>query len=290
MHNKISCTAQRIDQIYPYTIQSAVTAPTFKLGLQYLSHNRVKIVELDDLSVLSEVEGDPGRYQQRIYLENDSLVTRCSCSSPERPFCRHCVAVLLELHRLITVRGLDPRKEPALSAKPLSEEENPPSTVGSKLREITLFMDWLKRVVKALQSEQALPEMPDLGPGELRVWVQALQRLHKRWQRSEEERSALEADLSARERQLETSVQEAKELHAVCEGLRLDLASNWDMLSRTAKERDQLGERLKSTMDDLIMKTRLELECLATSRKEISAALEALTPVQSPQLTQRTNE
>ena len=290
MYNKIPCTAQRIDQIYPYTLQSAVTAPTFKLGLQYLSHHRVKILEFDELGLASEVEGESGRYQQRIYLDHNSLFTRCSCTSPERPFCRHCVAVLLEFHRLTTVQGLDPLKEPARLAKPLSEEENPPSSVSTQLREITLFMDWLKLAVKALQSEQAFPEKPALGPGELRVWAQALQRLQERWQQSEAERAVLDADLAARMKQLEAAVQETHELHSVCEGLQQELARNRDLLARTAQERDQLGERLKATVDELILRHRLELEGLATSRQEISAALEALRHVEAPHLTQSPNE
>jgi hypothetical protein len=57
-----------------------------------------------------------------------------------------------------------------------------------------------------------------------------------------------------------------------------------------AQERDQLGERLKATVDELILRHRLELEGLATSRQEISAALEALRHVEAPHLTPSTNE
>lgn len=290
MYNKIPCTAQRIDQIYPYTLQSAVSAPTFKLGLQYLSHHRVKILEFDEVGLASEVEGDTGRYQQRIYLDRNSLFTRCSCTSPERPFCRHCVAVLLEFHRLTTVQGLDPLKEPARLAKPLSEEENPPSSVGTQLRELTLFMDWLRLAVKALQSEQPFPERPTLGPGELRTWTQALQRLQERWQQSEAERAILDADLVVRMKQLEAALQDTKELHAHCEELKQELARSRDLLARTARERDRLGEKLKATVDEFILRHRLELEGLATSRQEISSTLDALRHVEAPDLTPSTNE
>jgi len=290
MYNKIPCTAQRIDQIYPYTLQSAVLAPTFKLGLQYLSHHRVKILEFDEVGLASEVDGDTGRFQQRIYLDRNSLFTRCSCTSPERPFCRHCVAVLLEFHRLTTVQGLDPLKEPARLAKPLSEEENPPSSVGTQLRELTLFIDWLRLAVKALQSEQPFPERPALGPGELRVWTQALQRLQERWQQSEAERAILDADLVVRIKQLEAALQDTKELHAHCEELKQELAKSRELLARTAQERDHLGEKLKATVDDFILKHRLELEGLATSRQEISSALEALRQIETPDLTPSTDE
>jgi hypothetical protein len=122
------------------------------------------------------------------------------------------------------------------------------------------------------------------------VWAQSLQRLQERWQQSEAERAILDADLAGRMKQLEAAVQETHELHAVCEGLQQELARNRDLLARTAQERDQLGERLKATVDDFILRHRLELEGLATSRHEISAALDALRHVEAPHLTQSPNE
>lgn len=289
MHNKIPSTAMRIDEVYPYTIQSAVPVPTFKLGLEYLSQGRVKILQSDDSSISSQVEGDSGSYQQRIYLEKGSLVTKCSCSSPERPLCRHCLAVMLEFHRLAMGRELRARQDKPFLAKPLLHEENRGTTIGFKLRQITIFMDWLQLAVKAVQSDQDLPEAPDLEPGELRTWVQALQRFQDRFQQTEEERAALVSDLMAHKRQLETYEQEAKKLHEVCEGLRHDLASSRAMLVQIAKERDQVGRQLKSMIDDFIVKKRMEIEGLTMSLQQISVALGELTPVQSPQLIETTN-
>ena len=120
--------------------------------------------------------------------------------------------------------------------------------------------------------------------------LQSLQRLHERWQQSEAERAILDADLAARMKQLEAALQETQEVHAVCEGLQQELARNRDLLARTAQERDQLGERLKATVDDFILRHRLELEGLATSRQEISTALDALRQVEAPHLTPSTNE
>ena len=287
MRNHIECTEQKLDQIYPYVLQAAAPAPAFEVGLHYLSTDRVRILEADDQTIVAEVLDDSGSFQQRIFLENGSLITECSCSSPELPFCPHCVAALLAFQRQVTAAGQQSVAEETTDTK-LVEGEGPVPAGASPLRELTLFMEWLHVAGKALQHDEALPEQPDLNPGELQSITESIQMLHHRSQRNIERQVTLESELAARDKQLESSVQDVKELQAVCEGLRQDVTSLRSLLARIARERDQSAEHLTSLVDDLILKKQSELESLTTSRHGISTALEALTPVDSQLLLEAT--
>jgi hypothetical protein len=287
MRNSIECTEQKLDQIYPYVLQAAAPAPAFEVGLHYLSTDRVKILEADDQTIVAEVLDDSSSFQQRIMLENGSLITECSCSSPELPFCPHCVAALLAFQRQVTAAGQQAVSEETTDTKPV--EGNGPVPAGtSPLHELTLFMEWLHVAGKALQGDEALPQQPDLNPGELKAITESIQRLHHHWKRNTERQVALESELAARDKQLESSVQDVKEWHAVCEGLRHDVTSLRSLLARIARERDQSAGQLTSLVDDLILKKQSELESLTTSRHGISTALEALTPIDSQLLLEAT--
>lgn len=287
MRNSIECTEQKLDQIYPYVLQAAAPVPAFEVGLHYLSTDRVKILEADDQTIVAEVLDDSGSYQQRIILEHGSLITECSCSSPELPFCPHCVAALLAFQRQVTAPGQQAVSEETMDTEPV--EGNGAAPAGtSPLRELTLFMEWLHLAGKALQVDEALPQQPDLNPGELKAITESIQTLHHRSQRNTERQVVVESELAARDKQLESSVQDVKELHAVCEGHRQDVASLRSLLARITRERDQSAEQLTSLVDDLILKKQSELESLAASRHGISTALEALTPVDSQLLLEAT--
>ncbi len=287
MRNNIECTEQKLDQIYPYVLQAAAPAPAFEVGLHYLSTDRVRILEADDQMILAEVLDDSSSFQQRIILENGSLITECSCSSPELPFCPHCVAALLAFQRQVSAAGQQSVSEETTDTKPV-EGDGPVPAATSPLRELTLFMEWLHVAGKALQGDDALPQEPDLNPGELKSITESIQMLHHHSQRNSARQVALESELAARDKQLESSVQEVKDLHAVCEGLRQDVTSLRSLLARIARERDQSAEQLTSLVDDLILKKQSELESLTTSRHGISTALEALTPIDSQLLLEAT--
>ena len=66
------------------------------IGDQYFSDQRVSILEANGTQVVAEVNGTYGVYSQTIKLRGGTLSTKCSCPSTEQPFCRHCVAVLLQ--------------------------------------------------------------------------------------------------------------------------------------------------------------------------------------------------
>src|SRR5438094_803278 len=100
MRNSIECTEKKLDQIYPYVLQAAAPVPAFEVGLHYLSTDRVKILEADDQTIVAEVFDDSSSFQQRIFLENGSLITECSCSSPELPFCPHWLLATSSWSRL----------------------------------------------------------------------------------------------------------------------------------------------------------------------------------------------
>lgn len=287
MRNSIECTEQKLDQIYPYVIQAAAPVAAFEVGVHYLSTDRVKILEADDQTIVAEVLDDSSLFQQRIILENGNLITECSCSSPELPFCPHCLAALLAFQRQVTAAGQQAVSEETADTKPV-EGNGAVSAGTSPLRELTLFMEWLHLAGKALQGAEALPQQPALNPGELKSITESIQMLHHRSQRNTERQVMLESELAARDKQLESSVQEVKEVHAVCEGLRQDVASLRSLLARIARERDQSAEQLTSLVDDLILKKQSELESLAASRHGISTALEALTPVDSQLLLEAT--
>ena len=280
MRNNIECTEQKLDQIYPYVLQAAAPVPAFEVGLHYLSTDRVKILEADDQMVVAEVFDDSSSFQQRIILENGNLITECSCSSPELPFCPHCVAALLAFQRQVTAAGQPSVTEEPVGTKP-DKTDDPVAAGTSPLRELMLFMEWLHVAGKALQSDEALPEQPDLNPGELKSITESIQMLRHHSQRNSDRQVALESELVARDKQLESSVQEVKELQAVCEGLRQDVTSLRSLLARIARERDQSAEHLTALVEDLILKKQSELESLTTSRHGISTALEALTPIDS---------
>ncbi len=291
MRNSIECTEKKLDQIYPYVLQAAAPVPAFEVGLHYLSTDRVKILEADDQTIVAEVFDDSSSFQQRIFLENGSLITECSCSSPELPFCPHCVAALLAFQRQVTAAGQqaasEETSEETAATEPV-EANGPVPASTSPLRELALFMEWLHVAGKALQSNEALPEQPGLNPGELKSITESIQMLHHHSQRNSERQVALESELATRDKQLESSVQDVKELQAVCEGLRQDVTSLRSLLARIARERDQSAEHLTSLVDDLILKKQSELESLTTSRHGISTALEALTPIDSQLLLEAT--
>ena len=96
MRNRISCSAQELGQLDPDMVHSVVGGQVFKIGNQYFSDQRVNIVEADGTQVVAEVNGTYGVYSQTIKLRGGTLSTKCSCPSTEQPFCRHCVAVLLQ--------------------------------------------------------------------------------------------------------------------------------------------------------------------------------------------------
>ncbi len=289
MRNKIPCIAQKLSQVSPDLIQSLVVPSSYTLGLQYLAEHHVRIVEADDAQIASTVLGKEGLYEQKIQLKDGSLVTNCSCPSSEQPFCRHCVAVLLEYHRWSPPRERVSSLGGQVRSESMSDQKTSVSSLSEQLREITIFIGWLQPTIEAMERGQGFPYAPDLEPGEVMGWVKAIQRFEERWRLSEEKRLALEAEHSAREVQigyltklLEDTVQKVKEAQSVWNAMQRDLTTCQEKLSHLyemARERDRLEDQLKAMTGDLVKK-RIDIDALASSLNEISGTLQTLTPLQ----------
>ena len=142
MRNKIPCSAERLSLLDPPVIQGVVDRNAFHLGSQYLSENRVRIVEADDAQISSAVIGNSGLYEQTIRLKDGHLVSKCSCSLPEEPMCRHCIAVLLEYHRWVQPRAKKPRSAPpAVSETPQATGPGLSTLSDVRLGEVLAFIE-----------------------------------------------------------------------------------------------------------------------------------------------------
>jgi hypothetical protein len=282
MRNKLPCTAQKLSQIQPEMIQSVVGAQVFQLGKEYQSANCVQILEADEDQILSEVTGPFGLYEQTIQLKGGSLLTKCTCTSNEQPFCRHCVAVLLG-HRPAAEGAVG---DASLSAEPVKSETlapSPPSPLSVNLHHVTIFIDWLQHAIEALDRGQAPPDPPLLAPGDAMTWIRGIQNLHARWRMSEEKRLSAEAELLAREAQLEQLLKRLEVLpaatkrgHATCEDLQDGLTNSQLILGKLAdlaKERDRLENELRSTADGLVKKGS-ELNGLFSSMTEMTGRIQ----------------
>ena len=289
MRNKIPCIAQKLSQVSPDLIQSLVVPSSYTLGLQYLAEHHVRILEANDAQVASTVLGKEGLYEQKIQLKDGNLITKCSCPSNEQPFCRHCVAVLLEYHRWSPPRERVSPLEGQVRSESMSDQKTSVSSMSQKLREITIFLGWLQPTVEAMERGEGFPYTPDLEPGEVMGWVTAIQKFEERWRSSEEKRVALEAEQSAREVQigyltklLDDTVQKVKEAQSVWNAMQGELATCQEKLSHLsdmARERDRLEDQLKAMTDDLVKK-RIDVDALASSLNEISGTLQTFTPLQ----------
>jgi len=188
-------------------IQAVVDRNAFHIGNQYLSENRVRIVEADDTQISSAVIGNSGPYEQTIRLKEGHLISKCSCALPEEPICRHCIAVLLEYHRWAQPRnGQQKKAKPSAAPQPAQASTNrdsapapnPASTTDLKLGELMAFIAWLQPALHALERGQPMSDSPKLG-GDLALWIQAIRNLEERRRESEEIRINLESDIRDRE-------------------------------------------------------------------------------------------
>ena len=285
MLSRIPCSADKLSMLTPDMIKAVVGPSAFQMGTQYVSENRVRIVEVDDVQISSSVIGNAGRHEQMIRLKDGNLVSKCSCSVDEQPLCRHCVAALLEYHRWVQPLVSREAQERPVRESPPTEPRSAASAMDIQLNELITFIEWLQPAVRALERRQALPDAPKLGPGEVMGWIQAIQKLEDRRRESEAVHAALEADLAAREaqlngvtQQLEASIQEAREAQAACQQMAREMANYRTLLTRLSdivKDLDRYDGQMRSVAGELL-RNGSQLDFLAKSFKELSAALQAL--------------
>ncbi|HSF68610.1 MAG TPA: hypothetical protein VLA67_14405 [Nitrospiraceae bacterium] len=295
MRNKIPCSAERLGLLDPLMIQAVVDRNAFHVGNQYLSENRVRIVEADDAQISSAVIGNSGLYEQTIRLKEGHLISKCSCALPEEPMCRHCIAVLLEYHRWTQPRnGQQKKVQPSPTAQPAQASQNrdstPPAnptstTTDLKLGEVMTFIEWLQPAIRALEYGQPLPGSPKIG-GDLASLIHTIQNFDERRRESEEIRINLESDMRDREayvgrltQQLQASMEEVKTTQAISQQLKQELSVCKDILGKVAEASLEIGSydsQLKSIAGEVLARGT-QLDKLAHSFREVSTALKAFT-------------
>jgi uncharacterized Zn finger protein len=274
-------------------IKGVVDRNAFHLGSQYLAENRVRIVEADDAQISSAVIGNSGLYEQTILLKDGHLVSRCTCTLPEEPMCRHCIAVLLEYHRWVQPKGAARKAKQPSPASPTSHPTvsngngAPPSSACAdlKLSEVIAFMEWLQPAMRSLEKGQPLPDSSRLT-GDVGAWVQTLHNLDERRRESEEIQLALESEQRDREayvqrmtQQLQASMAEVKSAHANVEQLQQELAAYQDMFVKVreiASEVSGYDNQIKTIAGELLSKGS-QLDKLANSFREVAVALKTIT-------------
>jgi len=294
MRNKIPCSAERLSLLDPPMIRAVVDRNAFHIGNQYLSENRVRIVEADDAQISSAVIGNSGLYEQTIRLKEGHLISKCSCALPEEPMCRHCIAALLEYHRWTQPRnGQQKKATPSSAPQPAQASPNhdsapapsPATTTDLKLGEVMVFIEWLQPAIKALERGQPLPDTPTLG-GDIALWIQTIRSVEERRRESEEKRTNLESDMRDREayvsrltQQAQTAMEEIKSLQATSQELRQELTASKETLAKVSEVASEVGgydSQLKTLAGEVMAKGS-QLDKLAHSFREVSTALRALT-------------
>jgi len=295
MRNRISCSAQELGQLDPDMVESVVGGQVFKIGNQYFSDQRVSIVEANGTQVVAEVNGTYGVYAQTIKLRGGTLSTKCSCPSTEQPFCRHCVAVLLQQFHLgssvntasnaESISSQPPPPEPPPDAPPSSKEPAP--TVDLNFREATLFIDWIQQAIGHLGKEASLAAVPQALGGVAREWTGVIDRLNQQFLESEEDRTDAQRNLQSAEnlvdsltKELESVKGESDSAQKTCSGLEKKVKQLEESLidfSRISKERDRLVSKV-STMQSELQNKGAELESVSMTLKSLSNAIRNLLP------------
>jgi hypothetical protein len=285
MRNKIPCSAERLSLLDPPMIQGVVDRNAFHLGNQYLSENRVRIIEADDSQISSAVIGNSGLYEQTIRLKDGHLVSKCSCTLPEEPMCRHCIAVLLEYHRWVQPRAKKPRPAAPVASAPPSDVPALSTLPDLRLSEVLAFIEWLQPATKALEKGLPLPDAPRLT-GDLAAWIQLIRNLDERRRESEEIQLTLESERRDREayvqrmtQQLQASMAEVKAAQSQAHQLQQEITGFQDMFTKVAEIASEVGgydSQIKSIAGELITKGT-QLDKLATSFREVAAALKTIT-------------
>lgn len=293
MRNKIPCSAERLSLLDPPMIKAVADRNAFHIGNQYLSENRVRIIEADDAQISSAVIGNSGLYEQTIRLKDGHLISKCSCALPEEPMCRHCIAVLLEYHRWAQPRsGQQRRVKPSTAPQPVQASPirdavpvlRTVSTTDLKLGEVMAFIEWLSPALKALERGQTLPDSAKL-PGDVASWSQIIRNLEERRRESEEVRINLESDMRDREayvgrltQQVQASMEEIKAAQASSRDLQQELTACKEVLTKISEIASEIGSyesQLKSLAGEVIAKGA-QLDKLAQSFREVSTTLKSL--------------
>jgi len=297
MRNRISCSAQELGQLDPDMVESVVGGQVFKIGNQYFTDQRVNIIEANGTQVVAEVNGTYGVYAQTIKLRSGTLSTKCSCPSTEQPFCRHCVAVLLQqFHVGPTVNDGSTAASSSATSSSLESEprvedpsssDDPAATVDLNFREATLFIDWIQQAVGQLGKEARLAAVPKSLGGVAREWAGVIDSLNQQFLESEEDRTDAQRNLKSAEemvdsltKELETVKVQAESSQKTNTGLEKKVQQLEESLtdfSKISKERDRLVSKV-SAMQSELQNKGAELESVSMTLKSLSNAIRNLLP------------
>lgn len=292
MKQKIACSAERLILLDPQMIESVADAKAFRVGRQYMTENRVRIVEAEDTRISSAVIGNSGLYEQTITLRDGHLISKCSCPLPEEPMCRHSIAVLLEYHRWAQPR----RSQKAKAAQAAAESQvtdppgkespapRPTSVPDVKLSEIMSFVEWLEPAMRAIEEGTEIPQPPQLSPGGVSMWITSIRNLEERRRTTqdvllnlESERRDREAYLGRLSQQLQSSIGEAKAAQAAMQTLQREVAEYKEIVAKVAELADKvMGHegQILTAAGELLGKAA-NLERLASSSHELVDSLKS---------------
>jgi regulator of replication initiation timing len=292
MQKKIPCSAERLGLLDSQMIQAVSDASSFQFAHQYLTANRVRIVEADDSQITSAVVGHSGLYEQTIRLKDGHLVSKCSCTLPEEPMCRHCIAVLLEYQRWVQpkqARKPRPAKE-SITTPPVAVSENGKRTTPHsvtpdvKLSEVMVFLEWLEPATKALAQQEPLPSPPALGPGAALTWIQTIRNLDERRRENEEVMTNLESQLKDRDadvgqltQQLQASLREGTAAQATTQELQREVASYKEVLAKVSELTTEIVRhvgQMRAVTGDMLQKGS-QLDKLVGSFKDVAESLQS---------------
>ncbi len=281
-------------------IQAVSESSAFQIGHQYLTENRIRIVEADDAQISSAVIGNSGLYEQTIRLKDGYLISKCSCTLPEEPMCRHCIAVLLEYHRWAQPRQ-SRKTNNAREAKAQPQPDNSAdgrtsltelSALDVKLSDVMQFVGWLQPAMKAIEKGESAPEPPKLEAGVVSTWIHNIRNLEDRRRESEEVQVNLESEMRDREayvgrltQQLQALMAETKTAQTSLQELQREVATYKGMLAKVgdlAGEVAQYDGQMRSVASEILSKGT-KLDKLAGSLRELAEALKSTTKPKPPQ-------
>jgi septal ring factor EnvC (AmiA/AmiB activator) len=201
--------------------------------------------------------------------------------------CRHCVAVVLEYHRWVSLRLK--RDGSPLGPAGESHKGNGKAPAGTghavndlKLSEVMGFVEWIHAAIKGMETREPLPDSPQLGPSLAADWISAIKELDRQRQEGVEVRQALQKDVSLRDAQIQQVRQQLKTVHEELEGakaksqnLERNLAGYQAIVAKlTALSREicQFDQQIKAVSGDLT-KSGSQLEQLSRAFRDVAAAL-----------------
>lgn len=153
-----------------------------------------------------------------------------------------------------------------------------------KLSEALLFMEWLRPAMNALETGTAVPEPPQLSPGDLSIWVQGIKNQEHRRRESEEARMNFESQLKDREayigrltQQLQVSITETKTAQDTLQQTQREVDGYKEILARVAELAGQVVRhdgQVRSAASELLSKST-QLNALTGSFKELAESLKS---------------